>query len=129
MTCFESRIAVTPMGDQLLRFGGTMELSGMNDDLRLERVRQIIESAPLYLPEVREADFAGVVPWFGRRPVSPDGLPYIGRFAPFRNLIAACGHAMLGLTLAPATAQLVAEIIAERKPSFPLELLDPNRYA
>ena len=94
---FESRIAVTPMGDKL-RFGGTMELSGMNDALRLERVRQIIESAPLYLPEVREADFAegGAVvrPAAGFR---LDGLPRIsggsGAIPEGRSRLAAHGHA------------------------------------
>jgi len=73
-------------------------------------------------------DFEGVKPWVGRRPVSPDGLPYVGRFRRYKNLIAACGHAMLGVTLAPATGQLVAEIAAGREPSFPVDLLDPNRY-
>ena len=123
----ERRIAVTPMGDAL-RFGGTMELSGINHDIRPERVRQIIESVPLYFPEFTEADFAGIQPWHGLRPVSPDGLPYIGRFNRHANLTAACGHAMLGLTLAPITGLLVAEVLAGRKPSVDLSLLNPNRY-
>ncbi|MSU46264.1 MAG: FAD-dependent oxidoreductase [Lacunisphaera sp.] len=124
----ERRIAVTPMGDTL-RFGGTMELSGINHDIRPERVRQIIESVPHYFPEFTEADFAGIKPWAGLRPVSPDGLPYIGRFNHYGNLTAACGHAMLGLTMAPITGLLVAEILAGRKPSVDLTLLSPNRYA
>jgi D-amino-acid dehydrogenase len=124
----ERRIAVTPMGDAL-RFGGTMELSGINHDVRPERVRQIIESVPLYFPEFNETDFAGIKPWHGLRPVSPDGLPYIGRFNRYGNLTAACGHAMLGLTLAPITGLLVAEVLAGRKPSVNLSLLNPNRYS
>ncbi len=124
----ERRIAVTPMGDTL-RFGGTMELSGINDDVRPERVRQIIESVPLYFPEFDEADFAGLRPWHGLRPVSPDGLPYIGRFNRYSNLTAACGHAMLGLTLAPITGLLVSEVLAGRKPSVALDLLHPDRYS
>ncbi|HKB57377.1 MAG TPA: FAD-dependent oxidoreductase [Lacunisphaera sp.] len=124
----ERRIAVTPMGDTL-RFGGTMELSGNNNDIRPERVRQIIESVPYYFPEFTEADFAGIKPWAGLRPVSPDGLPYIGRFNHHGNLTAACGHAMLGLTMAPITGLLVAEVVAGRKPSVDLKLLNPNRYS
>ena len=124
----ERRIAVTPMGETL-RFGGTMELSGINHDVRPERVRQIIESVPRYFPEFKETDFAGIKPWQGLRPVSPDGLPYIGRFNRYGNLTAACGHAMLGLTLAPITGLLVAEVLAGRKPSVNLSLLNPNRYA
>jgi len=124
----ERRIAVTPMGETL-RFGGTMELSGINRQVRPERVRQIIESVPLYFPEFKESDFAGIKPWHGLRPVSPDGLPYIGRFNRYGNLTAACGHAMLGLTLAPMTGLLVADVLAGRKPTVGLGLLNPNRYS
>lgn len=127
MTCVESRVGVSPTADRL-RFAGTMELTGLNDVLRPERVEQIIRSVPEYFPEWRESDLAGIQPWFGRRPLSADGLPYIGRFGPQPNLIAACGHSMLGMSLAPATAQLVAELVGEEKPSFPLPLLSPDRY-
>ena len=124
----EARIAVTPIGNAL-RFGGTMELSGINDVVRPERVRQITESVPNYYPDFGPNDFAGIKPWFGLRPVSPDGMPYIGRFGRFGNLVAACGHAMLGVTLAPITGRLVAEVIGARPPSVTLEVLNPDRFA
>jgi D-amino-acid dehydrogenase len=124
----ERRVAATPMGDQL-RFGGTMEISGINDRIRPERVQQIKDAVPFYFPDFTAEDFAGVQPWYGLRPVTPDGLPYIGRFGRNPNLVAACGHAMLGVTMAPSTGLLVAEILGGRKPSIPLELLTPDRYA
>lgn len=124
----ERRVAVTSMGDTL-RFGGTMEIAGHDGRVRPERVEQIIAGALAYLPEFTAADFAGLKPWFGYRPVSPDGMPYIGRFGRCANLTAACGHAMLGVTLAPVTGRLVAEIIDGRKPSVNLTLLNPDRYA
>ncbi len=124
----ERRVAVTPMGNQL-RFGGTMEISGINDRIRPERVQQIIDAVPAYFPEFTAEDFAGIKPWSGLRPVSPDGLPYIGRFGRHPNLTAACGHAMLGVTMAPSTGLLVAEILGGKKPSIPLATLDPDRYA
>lgn len=127
MILTEARIALTPMGSTM-RFGGTMELSGVNDIVRPERVRQIIQSVPRYLPDFRPEEFAGIRPWIGLRPVSPDGLPYIGRFPQARNLIAACGHAMLGLTMAPVTGRLVTEIIHGRKPCVALDLLRPERF-
>jgi D-amino-acid dehydrogenase len=96
--------------------------------VRPERVEQIIAAARLYFPEFTEADFAGVRPWFGYRPVSPDGLPYIGRFNRYGNLTTASGHAMLGLTMAPISGLLIAEVLAGRKPSVDLGLLNPNRY-
>ena len=124
----ERRVAVTPMGDKL-RFGGTMEISGHTDNVRPERVEQIIAAAQFYFPDFRADDFAGIKPWFGYRPVSPDSLPYIGRFAQPSNLTAACGHAMLGVTLAPITGLLVAETLVGRKPSIDLTLLNPDRFA
>jgi D-amino-acid dehydrogenase len=124
----ERRVAVTPMGDTL-RFGGTMEIAGHNDEVRTERVEQIAQGVMAYMPEFTPADFVGIKPWFGYRPVSPDGLPYVGRFGRWSNLTAACGHAMLGVTLAPGTGRLVAEVICERKPSVDLTLLNPDRYA
>lgn len=124
----ERRVAVTPMGNSL-RFGGTMEIAGHDDRVRRERVDQIIAGVQAYLPEFGPEDFAGVAPWFGYRPVSPDGLPYIGRGGGWRNLTVACGHAMLGVTLAPITGQLVAEVIGGREPAVDLTLLNPGRYA
>lgn len=124
----ERRVAVTPMGDKL-RFGGTMEIAGHNDSVRPERIEQIIAAAPHYFPEFTPQDFAGIKPWFGYRPVTPDGLPYIGRFRRHQNLVAACGHAMLGVTMAPITGRLVAEVLTGQKPSVDLSLLNPDRYA
>jgi len=124
----EARVAVTPM-DGALRFGGTMEIAGLNENINPARVRGIIKSVPKYLPEFGAEDFADVKPWCGLRPVSPDGLPYIGRPQRFGNLTVATGHAMMGLSLGPITGKLVSEIISGEKPSFDLTLLHPDRYA
>ncbi len=128
MILSERRVAVTPMGDTL-RFGGTMEISGHSDNGRPERIEQIVAAAQFYFPDMRPEDFAGIKPWFGYRPVSPDGMPYIGRFARQANLTAACGHAMLGITLAPVTGRVVAELLTGRKPSVDLSLMSPDRFA
>ena len=61
--------------------------------------------------------------WAGLRPCSPDGIPYIGRFSGYPNLIAVTGHAMIGMSLAPITGQLVAQIAQGQKPSLPLQLM------
>ena len=50
----------------------------------------------------------------GLRPCSPDGLPYVGRFARFANLSAATGHAMMGVSLGPITGKLIAEMLSGR---------------
>lgn len=123
----EARVAVTPMGSSL-RFGGTMEISGLNEDINPHRVQGIIDAASRYYPEFRAEDFAGIPPWRGLRPVSPDGLPYLGRTRRYGNLIVATGHAMLGLSLAPITGQLVATLAAGERPAIDLGQLAPERY-
>ena len=124
----EARVAVTPMGGAL-RIGGTMEIAGLDERINPRRVRGIIKSVPRYYPEFREDDFAGIAPWHGLRPCSPDGLPYLGRPARWRNLICATGHAMMGLSLAPITGRIVAELVAQAQPCVSLDLLSPDRFA
>jgi len=124
----EARVAVTPMGNTL-RFGGTMEIAGLNEDINPVRVQGIIKSALKYYPDLRAEDFAGVKPWCGLRPCSPDGLPYLGRPARYSNLTIATGHAMMGLSLGPVTGQLVADILANAKPSIDIRQLNPDRYS
>lgn len=124
----EARVAVTPMAGAL-RFGGTMEIAGLNEDINPLRVQGIIEAVSKYYPEFQSTDFAGIQPWRGLRPVSPDGLPYLGRTRRWSNLIVATGHAMLGLSLGPITGRLVAQLAAREKPDLEIGLLDPERYA
>ena len=131
MTCAilaEARVAVTPMGGAL-RFAGTMEIAGLNEDINPVRVRGIVAAAQDYYPEIRAADFEGVVPWRGLRPCSPDGMPYVGRTARFANLSIAAGHAMMGMSLGPVTGRLIAEVLAGETPRIDLTQLSPDRYA
>jgi D-amino-acid dehydrogenase len=124
----EARLAVTPMG-RALRFGGTMEIAGLNEDINPVRVQGIIKSVPKYYPEFTPEDFVGVQPWRGLRPCSPDGLPYVGRTARYANLSIATGHAMMGLSLGPITGRLMAQILSKETPSIDIGLLNPDRYA
>jgi D-amino-acid dehydrogenase len=125
--CTEARLAVTPM-DGRLRIGGTMEIAGLDERVDPRRVRGIIRSALAYFPALKEADFASVEPWKGLRPCSPDGLPYLGRTARYDNLVIATGHAMMGLSLAPITGELVGQLVASERPEHDLTLLSPDRF-
>lgn len=128
MILSEARVAVTPMLGAL-RFGGTMEITGTDLSINPARVRGIIKAVPKYMPDFSDGDFHDVQPWAGLRPCSPDGVPYIGRFARYENLSAATGHAMMGLSLGPITGKLMTEILSGDRPSIPLEQLSPDRYA
>lgn len=123
----EARVAVTPMGGAL-RFGGTMEIAGMDARVRPRRVKGIVDAVPRYYPEFSREDFAGVEPWCGLRPCSPDGLPYVGRTARLGNLSLATGHAMLGLSLGPVTGRLMARLLSGEEPEIDIALLSPDRF-
>jgi D-amino-acid dehydrogenase len=127
MLLSEARVAVTPMGGAL-RFGGTMELGGLDHRIDPVRVQQIVNAVGRYLPEFSPDDFGGAAPWCGLRPCSPDGLPYIGRFARYRNLSAATGHGMAGVSLGPITGELLSEILSDEEPSIDIRALRPDRY-
>jgi len=119
------RVAITPIGDRL-RFGGTLELSGFAEGLDATRYRAVIEAARLVLGD--RLQMKNEEPWFGYRPVTPDGLPVIDRARGVDGLIVAAGHAMLGFTQSPATGKLVAELANGQTPSIPLEPFRLDRF-
>lgn len=123
----EARVAVTPMGSSL-RFGGTMEMVGMNEDINPVRVQGILKSVPKYYPDFTPEDFEGIQPWLGLRPCSPDGMPYLGRFKNYENLSTATGHAMMGLSLGPVTGRLMAQLLAGEPLEIDVSLLSPDRF-
>ncbi len=122
----EAKVAVTPMKG-FTRFAGTMELSGINHNINGKRVRAIANAAMGYYNglEITEVEMEDAQ--CGLRPVSPDGLPYIGRVSPYKNLAVATGHAMMGWSLGPATGKLIAEIISNKEPSMKIDGFNPNR--
>jgi D-amino-acid dehydrogenase len=61
--------------------------------------------------------------------MTPDGLPVIGQLPGYRNLIVASGHAMLGVTLAPATGEAVAGLITSGRAPDAIAPFDPTRFA
>jgi D-amino-acid dehydrogenase len=123
----EARVAVTPMGGRL-RFGGTMEISGLDTTIRPRRIDGILKSIPKYYPNFQPSHFNGILPWYGLRPCSPDGLPYIGPVSRLENFWVATGHAMMGLSLAPITGHLIAQSIDRQPTSIDLTRLSPDRY-
>jgi D-amino-acid dehydrogenase len=123
----EAKVAITPM-DGSLRFGGTMEVGGLDLTINLARVRGIVKSVGAYFPKFSERDFCGITPWTGLRPVSPDGIPYLGQVAGLPNLIAATGHAMMGLSLGPVSGRLVADLLAGDTPFRAIDAMAPGRF-
>ena len=122
----EDKVAVTPM-DGFTRFGGTMEVSGLNTRINFKRVNAIAKSSEKYYDGLKISSHNINNAKCGLRPLSPDGLPFIGRHSLYRNIIIASGHSMMGWSLGPVTGKLVSEIISNKKKSISIEPFNPER--
>ena len=123
----DGRCAITPWGHQL-RIGGTMELSGINNKVMISRMQGIYNSAKDFYPGLK-IDFPPTDKiWNGLRPVTPDGLPYIGRVSNIDNVIIAGGHAMLGISEGTGTGKIVSELIQSKETSININAFNPQRF-
>ncbi|WP_452232368.1 NAD(P)/FAD-dependent oxidoreductase [Lacinutrix sp. MEBiC02595] len=122
----EAKVAVTPMRG-FTRFAGTMEIAGINHTINKVRVDTIANAATRFYPEIKLTEEEKNSAAAGLRPVSPDGLPYIGKSTKCNNLSIATGHAMMGWSMATATGKLVSEIISDKKTSLNLHSFHPDR--
>lgn len=106
-----AHVGVTPMGENRLRIAGTMEFTGTDRGRVGDRIRAISATAKPFLAGV---DWESVSDeWGAARPMTPDGLPYIGPLPGHSRTLLATGHNMLGLTLGPATGYKTAEMILD----------------
>ncbi|GAA4818176.1 NAD(P)/FAD-dependent oxidoreductase [Litoribaculum gwangyangense] len=122
----EAKVAVTPMHG-FTRFAGTMEIAGINPNIRKERVEAIANAVTRYYPDIHLTSEEKSRVACGLRPLSPDGLPYIGKSSKCKNLSIATGHAMMGWSMATATGKLVSEIISNKNTSMDLSPFHPDR--
>jgi D-amino-acid dehydrogenase len=121
----ERKVAVNPHAGAL-RIAGTLELVKDDFSINRRRVDVILRGAKGMLnlgdaPVVTEL-------WRGLRPCAPDGMPLIGRARGHGDVYLATGHQMTGLKTAPATGELVAELMAGAAPSFDPEPFRADRY-
>ena len=121
-----ARIGFTPFRGAV-RTIGTMEFSGINLRLDRRRIAILERAARRYLPGALEGTER--VDWVGMRPVTPDGLPAIGRLPGVPNVCVATGHQMLGVTLAPSTGHALAQLLLDGRSDIDLAPFDPARFA
>ncbi|WP_461533393.1 NAD(P)/FAD-dependent oxidoreductase [Sinomicrobium sp.] len=124
----ESKVAVTPMNG-FTRFAGSMEFSGNNDIIRKERVEAIADAVKKYYDGIEISEKEKSLAVSGLRPVSPDGLPFIGKSKAYSNLVIAAGHAMMGFSMGPVTGKLVSQVIEGEKTDINLQALSPDRFS
>jgi D-amino-acid dehydrogenase len=117
----EDRVAITPFRSGF-RIGSTMEFAGYDATLNRDRLGLLTAAADRYLREPPSGP--AEEEWWGWRPMTPDGIPLIGPSPALPNVWLAAGHNMLGVSMAPATGKLVAELVTGARPH-----LDPAPYA
>jgi D-amino-acid dehydrogenase len=119
----EAHVVVTPMGDRV-RVTSGLDLVGLDSRIESKRIQAVEQAAKSYLG----LDVAMGEPWIGYRPLTPDCVPIVGRSTRYRNLVIASGHGTLGVTLAPATGNLVADIVSGRPLPAWTEAVRPARF-
>ena len=123
----DGRCAITPWKNKL-RIGGTMEFSGINKKILIKRMEGIYNSVKNFYPGLDISFPPQDKIWTGLRPVTPDGLPYIGTHKPYNNLVIAGGHAMLGISEGSGTGQIVSDLIAGTATEIDIAAFNPERF-
>jgi D-amino-acid dehydrogenase len=121
----EKKVGVSPF-QHGMRLGSMMEFVGYDASIPERRIQQLRDAARPYL--VASVDGKACETWFGWRPMTWDSLPIIGPVPGLHNGFLATGHNMLGMSLAPATGRLIAEIICGEKPHLDTTPYSPARF-
>lgn len=114
---------VQPRKTGQLLVGSSRELVGWDASLNRPLVGQMLQRAASYLPAL--AQLVALRSWTGFRPATPDKLPLVGAWE--KGLWIAAGHEGLGVTTAPGTARLLADLVLGRTPAIDPLPFDPRR--
>ncbi|MCL2011984.1 MAG: glycine oxidase ThiO [Cystobacterineae bacterium] len=114
-----------PRTDGRVTLGSTMENVGFNKSNTPQGLGHILSMAQNYCPQLGTATFLRC--FAGLRPATTDTLPLLSKTP--QGLVLATGHFRNGIALAPITAQLVAELVCGKTPSFDLRPFCHTRFA
>lgn len=121
----DRRVAVSPFGNQI-RVTGRLEVGEYSTTPKPRWIARLEDFAREYIRLDEKLDIKET--WAGLRPVTPDGMPIIGKSPLHSNLTVASGHAMLGLSLGPGTGQVVAELATGGETAFDLRPFGMERF-
>jgi D-amino-acid dehydrogenase len=124
----EAKVGISSYSDSV-RIAGVFELGHSSDALHRGRIEAMLKSVEPYFEDWSPRSETALLQWAGLRPMTADGLPMIGRAPALEHVFVATGHGMLGVTLAPATAALLAPLVLEGRQAPELAPFDPARHA
>ena len=122
----DANVAVTPL-KRNLRLAGTMEIAGLDENINQVRVDAILRAPKKFFrdwepPKVAPKAMAGM------RPMAADGGLVVGPLGSLSNLVVASGHGMFGVTLAPATAVAVTDMVLHNRVNPAVTSFFPSRF-
>ncbi len=125
----DGKFVATPM-ETGLRFAGTVEFAGLEAPPDWRRARILLEQGRKMLPGLAPSHpEERISVWMGHRPSLPDSLPVLGRSRACPDVVYAFGHGHVGMTSAPMTGKVVADLVADRPPSINIAPFSPARFA
>jgi glycine/D-amino acid oxidase-like deaminating enzyme len=125
----DGNFVATPM-DTGLRFAGTVELAGLAAPPDWRRARILLAQGRKMLPGLAASHPEEQISvWMGHRPSLPDSLPVLGQSRATPDVIYAFGHGHVGMTAAPMTGKVVADLVASRPPAIDIAPFSANRFA
>jgi D-amino-acid dehydrogenase len=122
----EAKIGLSPY-EEGVRVAGVFELGAKSAQAPRDAGDKLLAAARPYLGGWRPEPDGAIVTWAGLRPMTSDGLPVVGRLPDSPGVFVAAGHGMLGVTLAPATAALLAPLVLDGEAAAELAPFDPAR--
>ncbi len=122
----EAKVGISSYSDSV-RIAGVFELGQTSVVPHPGRIKAMLTTVEPYFEAWSPSSEAALLQWAGLRPMTADGLPLIGRAPALENVYVATGHGMLGVTLAPATAALLAPLVLEGRAAPELAPFDPAR--
>lgn len=120
----DRKIVLSRLGEKL-RIAGTAEFDRYNTEISPVRAGAVLDGGAALFPGA--LDLARAEFWAGLRPLTPDGVPVIGRTR-FTNLVVNTGHGTLGWTLGCASGRIGADLAAGAEPDHDISGLGPDRF-
>jgi sarcosine oxidase subunit beta len=107
--------------------GSTREFAGYNKGTTFEGILTLARNISRVIPGLRNLQV--IRSFAGLRPYTPDGLPILGRVDEIDGFIMAAGHEGDGITLAPITGEMIAELVSTGSAPDPLSDLSLDRFS
>ena len=123
---YSPRGYIVPRADGRIIAGATVEDAGFDKSVTQNGIEFVRENALEIAPSLVNLEISES--WAGLRPFAPDGLPILGEFPEIENLYIASAHYRNGILLAPITAKILADKIAENIESEYLDIFSPRRF-